>query len=175
MLAAQGRFRLFMDADLAVPIEFINQFLDTINSGFDIVIGSRALKESEIVANQPFIRHKLARLFGHLQRAILRLPFHDTQCGFKLFTAKASETFFPHLQFDCAYFDAELLYLAHRSGARIEQVGVVWRHDQETRLPIGMKRSLDLLSKLLKIRQIHRSPVLSSQTTGKIFTGAESR
>jgi dolichyl-phosphate beta-glucosyltransferase len=155
MLAANGRYRLFMDADYAVPIDFAGEFLSMMEAGAEIVIGSRCHPQSHIEEMQRFPRRQLAIMFGYLQQGILRMPFRDTQCGFKMFTAGAAEKLFPLQTFDCAYFDAEILYIAFRCGTRIEEAPISWRHDQETRLPIGTRRTIDLLGKLFSIKRIH--------------------
>jgi hypothetical protein len=145
-----------INADYAVPIEHIDKFLSLIKKDFDIVIGSRAVKNSNVIEHQRFIREFLAKCFGRLQRIILALPFYDTQCGFKLFTDRAAEDLFKRITFDCAYFDAELLYIAYKDKLRVAEVGVQWKHDQETRLPIGVLRAFDLLKKMFAIHIIHR-------------------
>jgi glycosyltransferase involved in cell wall biosynthesis len=156
MLNARGKYRLFMDADYAVPIEHVDKFLMMIDKDFDIVIGSRAVKQAYIEKHQPFFREFLAKCFGRMQQIILGLPIRDSQCGFKLFTDKMADYLFNRIVFDCAYFDAELLYLACREKARIAEVGVHWKHDDNTRLPIGILRSFDLLKKMFIIRIIHK-------------------
>jgi glycosyltransferase involved in cell wall biosynthesis len=156
MLNARGKYRLFIDADYAVPIEFVDKFLLLIATDFDIVIGSRAVKQAYVEKHQPFFREFLAKCFGRMQQIILALPIRDSQCGFKLFTGKMADYLFQRILFDCAYFDTELLYLAYREKARIAEVGVHWKHDNDTRLPIGILRSFDLLRKMFSIRKIHR-------------------
>jgi glycosyltransferase involved in cell wall biosynthesis len=155
MIDAKGEFRLFMDADYAVPIEFVSTFLSMINHQYDIVIGSRTLRQSQIETHQPFFRELAAKSFGLLQRIVLQLPFEDTQCGFKLFTKRAVERLFAQLTFHCAYFDTELLFIAYHSKMKIGEIGIRWTHDGETRLPIGIKRTLEILRKLFRIRRIH--------------------
>jgi len=164
--AATGKYRLFMDADYAVPIEYVDQFLEQANKGYEIVIASRALKDSKLSMQQSFARRSFGQAFGIIQKAVLGMPFVDTQCGFKLFSAHAVETIIPLVTYDCAYFDAELLYVAHRLKTNVQEVGVEWHHDQETRLPIGFRRSLDLLRKLMMIRSIHRltNPQVANET-----------
>lgn len=173
ILAAQGEYRLFMDADYAVPIEYVTQFIDLAENGFDIVIASRALAESHFEEKQRFPRRQLALVFGELQKMILRLPYKDTQCGFKMFSAEAAQRYFPLLKYECAYFDAELLFIAFKSGAKVAQVPVTWRHDQESRLPIGLKRSLDLFMKLLQIRKNHGH--ITEQSINKSSIGEEQK
>lgn len=155
MAAATGEYRVFMDADGAVSIDHVLAFISKAKQGFDVVIGSRALDESQKLGRQPFPREQLAVCFGFLQRSVLKLKIVDTQCGFKLFTAQAADGLFPLCTLDCAYFDAELIYLAINLGYEISQVPVVWKHDNETRLPIGVKRTLDIVRKLFRIRNIH--------------------
>lgn len=154
MLEAEGNYRLFMDADYAVPIEYLKIFHDEIKEN-DIVIGSRGVPGSIIEEHQNFIREGLAIMFGKLQRFVLKLPIKDTQCGFKLFTKEAANNLFNLITLECSYFDAELLYIAYRKNMKIKQIPVNWKHDQETRLPIGLGRSFDLLVKLFKIRSRH--------------------
>ena len=43
MLAARGRHRLLCDADLAMPVQWIGAFLQRMEEGYDIVIGSRQI------------------------------------------------------------------------------------------------------------------------------------
>jgi len=156
MLAGKGEFRLFMDADLAVPVEYIEKIL-LLGANYDIVIGSRGLNESIIDNHQAFFRESAAKLFWVLQRIVTGITMIDTQCGFKLFTKDAAETLFPLVTFDCSYFDTELLYIAKKLHMRIGEIGVRWNHDGITRLPIGLSRTADLVMKLFRIKTLHKS------------------
>ncbi len=165
MLEAAGSFRLFMDADSAVPVEYAEPFLQRMRSEhLDILIASRTAPGAILEQRQPFLRQQLAFLFSFIQRLVLQIPYKDTQCGFKMFTAEAVQRYFPSVEYECAYFDAELLYIAHKQHARIGEFGVRWRHDQETRLPIGMRRSLALVKKLLSVKSIHNQKAIVKET-----------
>ncbi len=173
MINALGDYRLFMDADYAVPVEYLNDFLAELEKGADVVIGSRAHEDTQIGTPQAFPRRQLAISFGYLQRAILRLPFLDTQCGFKMFTADAVKLLFPHIVYECAYFDAELLYVATKMGLNVQEIGVKWTHDQQTRLPIGINRSVELFQKLIAIPSLHADKQPVSKT--RLFALEEAR
>lgn len=162
ILSAIGKARLYMDADLAVPIEFVEPCLAKLKQGFNIVIGSRTEKGAKILKAQTFPRHELAVIFGVIQRTMLSLPIVDTQCGFKLYSAEAAEKYFPLTTLDCAFFDTEVLYLAYHLQEKIAAVPVTWSHDHYTRLPIGWKRSLELLSILHRLPKIHRSTLANA-------------
>jgi dolichyl-phosphate beta-glucosyltransferase len=154
MLEATGKFRLFMDADLAVPVEFITKILE-LAPKHEIVIGSRGLADSIVEKHQHVFREYGAKCFWLLQRMVTGLKYVDTQCGFKIFSEHAAETLFPLTTFDCAYFDTELLYIAKQKHISIGELGVQWKHDGFTHLPIGPARMIDLVFKLFKIRALH--------------------
>jgi len=155
MEVSRGDYRLFMDADMAVPIGFIPKLLNNLSNPYQIVIGSRASRGSKVLRHQNFIREISAKIFGVVQRVVLGIPIRDTQCGFKLFEKRVAERIFPQVRFDCAYFDAELLFLARKMGLSIVEVGVSWSHDGQTRLPIGAKRTIDIIKKLFLIHYYH--------------------
>lgn len=160
VLEAAGDIILFMDADYAVPIETIDPFIKSIKSGYDIVIGSRGHEETEVTRHQWFLRELAGKGFGRLQKIVLRIPFYDTQCGFKLFTKQAAQSVFPKLKYECSYFDAELIFIAYYSGMKIKELPVTWNHDGVTRLPINLGRVIDLLRKLFGMKTVHKDILL---------------
>ena len=153
MLEAQGDFRLFMDADLSVPIDFIEKCFIEIDKTNSIVIGSRALKTSRIVKGQNIIRRTLGKMYGHLLNAVTGLGIKDTQCGFKMFTSDAAERVFSDLVCVNQLFDAEILLLARSYGFSVVEVPVDWYHDGESRLEYSLLKSIWILKELLIIRR----------------------
>lgn len=159
VLEAKGDIILFMDADHSVPIETVSSFIARIENGYDIVMGARHLKDTVIVQHQMFLRELAGKAFGRLQKFILKIPYYDTQCGFKLFTKKAADFLFPKIKYECSYFDAELIYIAHNSGFKIIEMPVEWTHDGVTTMPVGFKRTIDLLQKLLRLKKLHKETI----------------
>jgi dolichyl-phosphate beta-glucosyltransferase len=137
MLAATGTRRLITDADLSTPIEELVKLEAEIEHGFDIAIGSRAVAGALIEVHQPAYREAMGRLFNLLVQALLLPGLCDTQCGFKLFTARAAEAAFSPCRLDGFSFDVEALYVARRRGLRIVEVPVVWRNDTASRVSLG--------------------------------------
>ena len=118
MLAAKGEVSIFTDMDQATPINQLNKILPKVEKGYDVVIGSRAGREGA-----PLFRKLMAYGFAILRTLVLRLPFKDTQCGFKAFKENAAKKIFSRMKlFDdnkrsekagvTAGFDLELLYIA---------------------------------------------------------------
>ena len=128
VLASRGEKVLFMDADLATPIEEIEKLEPFLAEGYDVAIGSRGLRESDIRQRQPFPRELMGRTFNVIVRTLLLGGFSDTQCGFKLFTRDAAHDLFQAQTLDGFSFDVEVLLLAKERGYRIREVPVVWYH-----------------------------------------------
>lgn len=152
MAAARGQFALFSDADLSTPIEEIEKLWPKLGAGFDIVIGSRGLRESQIVVHQNIVRETMGRTFNLLVRLLVVPGIHDTQCGFKLFTRRAVDAVFPRCQLNGWAFDVELLALALSEGLRIAEVPVRWINSPNTRVK-AFSASKQMFFDLLRLRR----------------------
>ena len=137
MLAATGERRLLTDADLSTPIEELAKLQAALDEGYDVAIGSRAIAGARIEVHQPAYREAMGRLFNRLVQVLLLPGLHDTQCGFKLFSAGAAGAAFAPATLDGFSFDVEALYLARQRGLRIAEVPVTWRNDAATRVGLG--------------------------------------
>lgn len=126
MLAATGRIRFFMDADLSVPLRFIDEFLPDFANGADVVFGSRQHPDSVIVRSQPLRRVLAGRAFNLCLRLGGATRYWDTQCGFKAFRDTAADSIFGRLTADGFGFDVEVLALAEAARLRIIERPVEW-------------------------------------------------
>jgi glycosyltransferase involved in cell wall biosynthesis len=134
MLEAQGDMVLFTDADLSAPIEESEKLLRPLNSGYDVAIGSRAMDRSLISTRQSVFRETAGIIFNKIVRIVLRLPFVDTQCGFKAFRRERCRIIFEQQRIEGFGFDPELLYLARRHGLRAIEIPVRWGHSPATKV-----------------------------------------
>jgi glycosyltransferase involved in cell wall biosynthesis len=134
MLQALGEIVMFTDADLSAPIEEAEGLFAAIAGGADIAIGSRWLERTRQTIRQPLYRQFFGRCFNAVTRAVMGLPFADTQCGFKAFTRAAAQTVFQLQTIERWGFDPEILFIAIKRGYRIEEVPVSWAHDERTRI-----------------------------------------
>jgi len=134
---ARGEFILFSDADLSTPIEDIEKlFPYVLYEGFDIAIGSRALKDSDVRIHQPWYRELMGKIYNKIVRILVLRGLKDTQCGFKLFKADAAKEIFPLGRIDRFSFDVEVLYIARKKGRRIAEVPVTWYNSPRSRVSI---------------------------------------
>jgi dolichyl-phosphate beta-glucosyltransferase len=137
-LEARGAWRFMADADLAMPLDNLERVLGAVTGPTvpHIVIGSREGPGAQRIGEHP-MRHAIGRTFNTWVRLLVLPGLHDTQCGFKLFSATAAEALFPRLTVDGFAFDVELLVLAKRAGFEIQEVGIVWRGRPDSRVAVG--------------------------------------
>ena len=150
MLLARGEYRLFMDADNSTTVDQFERMIPEFDTGAQVVIGSRAHKESKLEPAQPIYRQIPGKM-GNLFIQLLLLPgLWDTQCGFKAFTAEAAERVFVMSKIIGWGFDVEILALAKACGYVIREVPVRWVNDLSSR--IGMSAYVQVLLETIKIR-----------------------
>jgi len=131
LLEAKGELRVFLDADGSTSIDHLESFLPEFEKGFDVVIGSRDVKGAFIQVHQPKHREIMGDMGNWLIRIVLGLwSFPDTQCGFKMLNAKASEEVASRMVVDRFGFDFELIILAKKLGFKIKQMPVRWLNEE---------------------------------------------
>jgi len=116
MLAAQGDIILFSDADLSTPMEALDKVKRVLDQGYDLAIGSRALKDSKIELRQPFYRVLMGKTFNKIVQVMALPGVWDSQCGFKMFKRSAAKELFGSSRIDGFSFDVEVLFLARKRG-----------------------------------------------------------
>src|SRR3984893_7204023 len=151
MLEAQGDMVLFTDADLSAPIEEAEKLLRPLNNGYDVAIGRRAMDRSLISTRQSIFRETAGIGFNKIVRMVLRLPFVDTQCGFKAFRRERCRIIFEQQRIEGFGFDPELLYLARHHGLRAIEIPVRWAHSPGTKVSM-LRDSVQMFADVFIIR-----------------------
>lgn len=171
MSKATGLIRLFTDFDQATPISAVEQVIQRIDQGADIVIGSRQVAGASR-EKEPFIRHLMGRVFNLLVQFLALRGISDSQCGFKAFSNKATQDLFSKLvvyknkTVADAYtgaFDVELLFLARKTGYSIVQIPVQWKYVDTNRVS-ALKDSVRMFIDILRIRLAYITGRYSNQS-----------
>jgi len=147
MLEARGTWRFLADADLSMPISELKRFLDAAAKGADVIVGSREADGARRIG-EPWPRHVIGRVFNWAVKLLLLRGIDDTQCGFKLFSARAAQLLFPLQQLDGFGFDVEILFLARRAGLVVREIPITWVYGRESKVNVvsGVRGFLDLLA-----------------------------
>lgn len=125
----------WVDADGSLVPEDLKKMIEA-GAGYDCVVASRWLKDSVWLEKEPLFNLAVGRVFNLLVRGMLGLPVMDTQCGAKLFRASVAHAVMDTTVVTNRTFDVAMLYHARKIGASIREMGVRWKHDHETRMPI---------------------------------------
>lgn len=150
MTHAKGQYRLFMDADNSTTLDHFEKFLPFFSQGYNVVIGSRDVAGADIAVHQPKWKELLGDL-GNLWIQFWAVPgIKDTQAGFKVFTAKASNDVFPYLTIDRWGFDVEALAVARLRGYKISEQPIHWVNDPNSKVSTGAY--IDVLKEVVQVR-----------------------
>ncbi len=152
----------FWDADLATPLDTVDDFLALAakRPEIEVLLGARVKLMGRDIRRQAW-RHYLGRVFATAASLTLGLPVYDTQCGAKLFRVnEATAAAFGQPFRSRWIFDVELLarYLAQPVGpgepprqARIYELAVpAWHH-----VPGSKLRWTDYLRSFFDLAVIH--------------------
>ncbi len=123
MLAAQGEYVFFLDADGSTAIQEIDQFIALFCPEFDIYTAVRTKKHFA-----PFKRVFFGKGYIKLANFLLGLKVSDFTCGFKCYRREAAQKVFSRQQLKNWSFDAEDLYIANKEGCRVKEIPVYWKH-----------------------------------------------
>ena len=148
MLAAGGQYRFMCDADLAMPIEHLETFMNRMAEGYDIVIGSRQIAGARRF-DETAIRHFMGRVFNWSVKLLAVGGFQDTQCGFKCFRGEVADELFQLQRTRGWGFDVEILYLALKSRMRVLEMPIDWYHQKASKVKPGVDSFLMIRDTIL--------------------------
>ncbi len=151
MLAAQGAFRLFMDADNSTTIDQVEHFWRFFEKGYDLVIGSRNVEGSRVEVHQAIYKELAGRLGNWIIRVLTVPGISDTQAGFKMFTRECAETVFKRLSINRWGYDVEALVIARCHRYRIAEIPITWINAPGSK--VGLFSYFQVLTEIWRIRR----------------------
>lgn len=142
MKSAKYSISAFTDLDLAVDINNLNKFMDCVNDGYDIVIGSRY---KGVKTKRSIYRKLISLSYNFFLKLYFNSKIFDHQCGFKVFKTQQLKTLIDKLGYDNLFrrgwfWDAELLIRAQKHNFKILELPVLWRE--------GLKSSFKILREI---------------------------
>jgi dolichyl-phosphate beta-glucosyltransferase len=152
VLAAHGRAVAFTDADLSYPPDQLLRLLAEVESGWDVVVGSRRHVETTTLVKNRRLREVSGRLFNTLTVAVLLGQYRDTQCGLKAFRADAAQLLFSHAHVDGFAFDVELFHLTERYRLSLAEVPVELANTTTSSVRVGVD-AVRMVRDLFRVRR----------------------
>ncbi len=139
----------FADADMATKPPAFYELVKNIGN-FDGILASRWKKGAKNM-NYLLKRKITSRGFNFLTRAILFLPFSDTQCGAKVFRRNSISQVVGEIGTTRWNFDVDMLYRMVRKGLRIKELPTVWEDKEGSKISLA-KVPLQMFSGLMRLR-----------------------
>lgn len=147
VLSSKGKYLVFCDIDMSTPISEISELLTALKS-HEVAIGVRRHKNSHVLKHQPWLRENMGQVFTKLTNLLVTPGIVDVTCGFKGFQREAALKLFKSAKIDRWAFDAEILYLARKSGYTIAQIPVAWSDNSSSKVKIihdAFQSAIDIL------------------------------
>lgn len=131
--AAQGRIIIMADSDDSYDWLAMGDFIDKIESGYDLVMGNRFKGGIEPGA-MPFLHRYLGNpVLSTVTRLLYRIPIGDFHCGMRAFTNEAYKRM--KLRTDGMEFATEMIVYAAQAGLRIGEIPTRLAPDKRGRPP----------------------------------------
>lgn len=132
-LAASCELVLFMDADLATPIQELDGVLPRFTGSPRMaVVGVRTYQESESKWRR--VIGLSLQLMAHI--IVFEKAVVDSQCGFKCFTHQAAQEVFSRSRINGGMLDVELFFIMHRLGIPVYYQPVHWSNKAGSRINV---------------------------------------
>ncbi len=138
----------YVDVDLSADPSELQKLFEYIED-YDVVVGSRILRDGLGKIERPFYRSFLSNSYSKLFRFLFRIPIYDPQCGFKIFRKDVTPRLFGNIQTMGFAFDTDLIVAAFAQGLRIKEVPIYWTHGKFSKINIAREiqaMGTDLLS-----------------------------
>lgn len=149
--AARGAIAGYLDVDLEVHSRYIPALVQAIEKGADVATVRR------IYAFQvrSLDRYLMSRGYTWLVRRLLKLPFHDTETGYKFFRRERLLPLLDEVEDPGWFWDTELMARALCRGLRVVEIpGAYIRRFDKTSTVSGFRDSIRYFRRLLAFRPV---------------------
>jgi len=155
---SEGKIIVYMDIDLSTDLSSLPLLISSINSGYDIAIGSRY--HSGSVTKRSIKRLVLSKLYNTLVHKllcsnVLYPKISDYQCGFKAFNRESILPLLDQIEDKHWFWDTELLVRSQKNWYEIKEVPVIWSEKGNTKVR-SFHDSLVMFTKVMKLRKALR-------------------
>ena len=148
--AARGEIAGYLDIDLEVHCRYVPSLVRAIEDGADIAT-VRRIYAFQVRALD---RYVMSRGYSFLVRRLLRLPFRDTETGYKFFRRERVLPLLDAIEDGGWFWDTEFMARAHRRGLRVVEIpGAYVRREDKVSTVRGLRDSARYFARLLCLRR----------------------
>lgn len=148
---AKGEIVFEMDADFSHNPKFLKNFLKKIDSGYDVVIGSRYIKGGKIFG-WGVCRKLVSKTANLLASFLLGMPMKDVTTGYRAYRKKIfKEINFNSIKSDGYAFQLEILHKFYESGAKISEIPVTFVGRKIGKSKLGTVEILNFISTVFRL------------------------
>lgn len=131
--AAAGRYIIMGDADDSYDFANLDQFIELLRAGDELVMGNRLRGGIEPGAMPPLHKYLGNPVLSWIGRALFRSPITDFHCGLRGFNRQSMLDL--HLQTSGMEFASEMVVKATLDGLRVSEVPTTLKKDGRSRPP----------------------------------------
>ena len=143
-----------MDADFSHHPRYVPALIDKAQE-YDVVIGSRYLRDSRIV-DWGLSRRIFSRLANLFARVMLGVPISDYTNGFRCYRRAVLEALdFESIQATGYIVLSEMALILHKHGARFGEVPTVFVNRQRGKSNTTLSEIIDAFTTVLELRKRH--------------------
>lgn len=141
-----------MDADFSHDPALLPRFVEKLQSGADVVLGSRFVPGGSDI-DRGFVRRVITVLANGFIRLVLGLPVRDPNSGYRAFRRAALERIHPAtLVSPGTSIVQEVLHRSHSIGLSIVEIPIQFVDRREGESKLGLPQLLDTLMNVLRLR-----------------------
>lgn len=148
-----GDIVIFTDADCTYPARYIPEFIDKIEHGFDLILGSRQINRENI----PMFNRLGNFFFSSLAAYISGKTIVDSQTGFRAFRREMFEKF--DVDAKSLEFETKMTVRAAKLGYKIAEIPIEYRERVGTSKLHPIRDGLKMFFGLLAIAWNDTSPL----------------
>lgn len=142
-----------MDADFSHSPAYLPVFLERIESGYDVVVGSRWMPGGDVDRKWELWRKLLSKWANHYARWVTGLKVYDTTAGFKCFRREALEAIdLDRIRSDGYAFQIEVAQACQRAGLRVCEVPIYFEERRKGRSKMSGRIILEALWRVWQLR-----------------------
>lgn len=134
ILKAHGEIVGFLDIDLEVSENYLPAFIRSIDIGFDVATGIRVYK----IYFSSLLRFIGSLGYSMLVRALLGLPFKDTEAGYKFFNRGKILKVLKKVKDEKWFFDTEILARSYMNNLKISEIPILFQRRPEKKSTVKL-------------------------------------